>query len=141
MKEIVYIELIISRVTVTFQDTFVAKLIYVLSFPFLQNWFHNRRKKEALKLKRNSTVKKIQQSQLSLKDECAYRQSLVNSDNKSKTTRHLNFSKYVAASPVNKNIQIKTAKKFVAIKQKCKKNLTGFAVTQDKNGFIILHEL
>ena len=89
-------------------------------------------------------MKKIQQSQLSLKDECAYRQSVVNSDNKSKTTRDLNFSKYVAASrlvPMNKNFKIKTAKKFVAIKQKCKNNFTGFALTQDKNGFIILHEL
>ena len=109
--------------------------MYYPFYFFLQNWFHNRRKKEALQLKRNNMPRKNRQRRIFVKDDCAYRQSQIN-----KTTRQLNFSK-CAGVLVNNDIGIKARKKSVAVKQKCQNNLCGFAVTQDENGVVILHEL
>ena len=71
----------------------------------------------------------------------------MNSDRyikKSKTIRHLNCSKYVGVCglvPVNDDIEIKARKKSLTVKQKCQNTLSTFAVTQDENGVVILHEL
>ena len=97
--------------------------MYYPSYFFLQNWFHNRRKKEGLQLKRNNMPRKNRQRRIFVKDDCA-----------------LNFSK-CAGVLVNNDLEIKARKKFVAVKQKCQNNLCSFAVTQDENGVVILHEL
>ena len=120
-------------------------MYHLFSF-FLQNWFHNRRKKEALQLERNDMTTKFRQNRSFLKDNCAYRQSQINSDKyikKSTTTRHLNFSNIGVCRlvPVNNDNEKKARKKSVAINQKCQNTLSTFAVTQDENGVVILHEL
>ena len=57
------------------------------------------------------------QNRTLLKDNCAYRQSQMNSDRyikKSETTRHFNFSKYVRVCclvPVNDEFEIKAKSK------------------------------
>ena len=109
--------------------------MYYPFYFFLQNLFHSHRKKEALQLKRNNMQRKIPQRQIFVKDDCAYRQSQIN-----KTTRQLNLSK-CAGVLINNDIKIKARNKSVAIKQlRCQNSLCSFAVTQDENGVVILHE-